>query len=352
MLHKNEIAYKPFTLAETNYSTGRFHLMDVVVRRWSSLVQETFYEKIGVMFDVSVQNVEQHRFEEFYNSISKQPIYIFETQNQSRGLLLVDNSFFNLYVLKSYSEEIDESPEEESSEGGFVGGLYDTIKKEISSGSSKMGDAKSLSRQSLVNLMREHQKNLLALVRPMIADFERSWLNIAQVDLNLNRVTIYPYRAKVMLPYEYCLVFSINLSSEGFDSNFTLCMPLTGIDPLYTPIEKKKLIEPESMEYYFPHVKKHFNELLANMEYSVVVELGSTDLSVKNGKLEEGQVLPLVNKDGNVTIRINGSPMLKGTTGESDGNYSVRVIRGIDEKKPSSIQQKREFKQSAWGATS
>ena len=348
MLHKTEISYKPFTLAETKYTTGRFHLMDVVVRRWSSLIQETLYERIGVMFDVSVQNVEQHRFEEFFSSISNQPIYIFETHNQSRGLFLVDNAFFNVYVLKSYSEEITADPDENHTEGGLVGGLYDTIKKEIISVESKMTNGKVLNRDSLVQLMREHQKSLLALVRPMIADFERSWLNIAQVELNLNRVTIYPYRAKVMLPYEYCLVFCIKLSSGEFNSNFTLCMPLTGIDPLLTPIEKKKLIEPESMEYYFPHVKKHFNELLDNMEYSVVAELGRTDLSGTQGKLEEGQVLPLVNKDGNVTIRINGSPMLKGTTGESDGNYSVRVIRGIDDKKPSSIQQKREFKQADW----
>ena len=348
MLYKTEIEYKPFELAETNYSTGRFHLMDVVVRRWSSLIQETLYESIGVMFDVSVQNVEQFRFEEFFSTISKQPIYIFETHNQSRGLFLVDNSFFNVYVLKSYSEEIAVDPEENHSNGGIVGGLYDTIKNEIKSAGSKMVDGKVLNKQSLLQLMREHQKSLLALVRPIITDFERSWLNIAPVELNLNRVTIYPYRAKVMLPYEYCLVFSIKLSLGEFNSNFSLCLPLTGIDPLLTPIDKNKLIEPESMEYYFPHVKKHFNDLLDNMEYTVVAELGSTDLIELKGKLEEGQVLPLENKDGNVTIKINGSPVLKGATGESDGNYSVRVIRGIDEKKPSSIQQNREFKQAAW----
>jgi len=348
MLHNTEIAHKPYELAETKYSTGRFHLMDVVLRRWSSLIQETLYERIGVMFDVSVQNVEQYRFEEFFNSISKQPIYIFETQNQSRGLFLVDNAFFNVYVLKSYSEEISTDPDEKQKEGEFIGGLFDTIKKEIISVGSNMDDGKVLNRESLVQLMREHQKSLLALVRPMINDFERSWLNIAPVVLNLNRVTIYPYRAKVMLPYEYCLVFTIKLSSGEFNSNFTLCLPLTGIDSLLTPIDKKKLIEPESMEYYFPHVKKHFIDFLDNMEYSVVAELGCTDLSGIQGKLEEGQVLPLENREGSVTIRINGSPVLKGTTGESDGNYSVRVIRGIDEKKPSSIQQNREFKQAAW----
>ena len=128
MLHKTEIEYEPFDLAETNYSTGRFHLMDVVVRRWSSLIQENLYERIGVMFDVSVQNVEQYRFEEFFSSISKQPIYIFETHNQSRGLFLVDNAFFNVYVLKNYSEEIASDPDEKNTEEGLVGGLYETIK--------------------------------------------------------------------------------------------------------------------------------------------------------------------------------------------------------------------------------
>ncbi len=348
MLHKTQIKYKPFELAETNYSTGRFHLMDVVVRRWSSLIQETLYERIGVMFDVSVKNVEQYRFEEFFSSISKQPIYIFETHNHSKGLFLVDNSFFNVYVLKNFSEGIAQDPEESESEGASLGGLYETIKKEITNTVSNSADENLLDRRSLLQLMREHQKSLLALVRPMITDFEKSWLNIAPFKLDLNRVTIYPYRAKVMLPYEYCLVFRIKLSLGEFNSNFSICLPLTGIDPLQTPIEKKKLIEPESMEYYFPNVKKHFNDLLDNFEYSVVAELGSTDLSYVKGELEEGQVLPLENRDGTVIISINGLPVLKGKTGESDGNYSVRVIRGIDDKKPSSIQQNREFKQAAW----
>ena len=201
---------------------------------------------------------------------------------------------------------------------------------------------------SLAQLMREHQKSLLDLMRLMIGDFEKSWLNIAEVELNLNRVTIYPHRARVMLPYEYCLVGCINISAGDILSKITLCLPLTGMDSLFKPLEKKKIIEPESMEYYFPHVKQHYTDFLDKMEYSVVAELGSTDLSVTNGKLEEGQVIPLENKDGLVTIRINGSPVLQGTTGVSDGNYSVSVIRGTEDKKPSAIQQKREFKQVAW----
>ena len=100
--------------------------------------------------------------------------------------------------------------------------------------------------------------------------------------------------------------------------------------------------------YYFPHVKDNFKNLLESSEYSVVAELGKADLREAKGKLEKGQVLPLLNKDGLATIRINGTPALQGSTGESSGHYSVQVIRGAEDKKPSAIQQKKKFKQLAW----
>jgi flagellar motor switch protein FliM len=119
-----------------------------------------------MMFEVSTENVEQLRFEEFLGSVSKQPIYIFETLNQSRGVFLVDNSFFKL-VLNNQTEPIDEQ-------------------------------------SSLVQLMKENQQILLQLVRPLIDDFKKSWLNIAEVELKLKRVTIYPGRAKVILFCRSC----------------------------------------------------------------------------------------------------------------------------------------------------
>ena len=58
--------------------------------------------------------------------------------------------------------------------------------------------------------------------------------------------------------------------------------------------------------------------------------------------------IPLQSKQGLVTVKINGTPVLQGNTGESDGHYSIQVIRGIEEKKPSSIHQNRDFKKVTW----
>ena len=94
MLHRTEIPVKTFELAEVHLTTGRHQLMDVVFRRWASLLQDRLYAKKNLMFEVSTENVKKIRFENFLSSVSKQPIYIFETPNQSRGLFLVDNTFF------------------------------------------------------------------------------------------------------------------------------------------------------------------------------------------------------------------------------------------------------------------
>ena len=310
MLHQTDIPVKPYELAEAQFNTGRFHIMDIVFRRWAALLQETLYAKMGMMLEVSNENVVQLRFEKFLDSVKKQPIYIFETLNHSRGLLLVDKSFFDL-ALNGKAEQTEDS-------------------------------------LSLVQMMKENQQKLLKLISTMIDDFEKSWLNIAAVELKLNRVTIYPSRANVMLPYEYCLAGRVQLSLNGILTSIQLCLPYAALESVLRTFENKKLLEPESMVYYFPQVKEHFKDLLEKTEYSVVAELGKADLRAAKGKLEKGQVLPLLNKDALVTIRINGTPTLKGSSGESSGHYSVQVIRGTEDKKPSAIKQKREFKQVAW----
>ncbi len=310
MLHQTDIPVKPYELAEAQFNTGRFHIMDIVFRRWGALLQETLYAKMGMMLEVSTENVVQLRFEKFLDSVKKQPIYIFETLNHSRGLLLVDKSFFDL-ALNGKAEPTEDS-------------------------------------LSLIQMMKENQQKLLKLISTMIDDFEKSWLNIAAVELKLNRVTIYPSRANVMLPYEYCLAGRVQLSLNGIQTSIQLCLPYAALESVLRSFENKKLLEPESMVYYFPQVKEHFKDLLEKTEYSVVAELGKADLRAAKGKLEKGQVLPLLNKDALVTIRINGTPTLKGSSGESSGHYSVQVIRGTEDKKPSAIQQKREFKQVSW----
>ena len=86
MLLQSDTSVKPFQLAEAHFSIGRFHLMDIVFRRWATLLQETLYAKTGMMFEVSTENVEQLRFEEFLGSVSYQPNCDFGALHHSPGV--------------------------------------------------------------------------------------------------------------------------------------------------------------------------------------------------------------------------------------------------------------------------
>ena len=181
MLHQtSDIPIKPFELAETQFNTGRFHIMDIVFRRWATLLQETLYAEMGMMLDISAENVEKMRFGKLLDSVEEQPIYIFETLNNGRGFLLVEKSFFDL----SLNWKVDNTSEE----------------------------------LSLVKMMKENRQTLLKLVSTFIDCFEKSWKNIAEVELKLNRVTIYPRRANVMLPYENCFSGRIQLIHEDLQT--------------------------------------------------------------------------------------------------------------------------------------
>jgi len=50
MLHRTDIPVKTFELAEVHLTTGRHQLMDVVFRRWASLLQDRLYAKKNLMF--------------------------------------------------------------------------------------------------------------------------------------------------------------------------------------------------------------------------------------------------------------------------------------------------------------
>ena len=310
LFNQDDILTKSFELAETEFNTGRYHIIDVVFRRWASLLQEALYAKIGIMYEVSAENVVQMRFEKVLDSVEKQPIYIFETLNHSRGFLLVEKLFFDLILNGTLESSSDGLP--------------------------------------LVKMMKGNRQKLLNLVNTLINCFKKSWQNIADFELKLNRVTIYPGRANVMLPYEYCFAGRVNFKLKEFQTNILLCIPYAALVSVLMSLENKKIIEPESMAYNFPKVKEHYEDLLKTTEYSVVAELGKADLREAKGKLERGQVLPLLNKDGLATIRINGTPALQGFTGESSGNYSIRVPRRTSDKKPSSIKRNKIFNQLEW----
>ncbi|MBF0287283.1 MAG: FliM/FliN family flagellar motor switch protein [SAR324 cluster bacterium] len=305
-----------YSLVESQVDTGRFAWMDIVIRRWGHLLETTLFEKLGVMFEVSAAPVEWMKFEQFCTDITKQqPIYVFETELYGRGMLVVDNKFAHACLDETAKERLCNQPEK------------------------------------FPDLQANDSKKLHAILLRLLKDFEKSWRGIAEMHLTLKKITSHLFRAKIMLPFERCMVVKLFLTGHGFSSSLMLCFPYLTMDGIAQKQDKKKTLPPEALNHYFANIKKRFEEMLKEREYEVSVELGAATLNMDQGNpsIQIGQILPLQSTVGKeLVIKINGAPVLTGEIGQSVDRYAVRILGEYEEKREQYRNRPRPFTGVNW----
>ncbi|HCP35805.1 MAG TPA: hypothetical protein DIT94_15540 [Deltaproteobacteria bacterium] len=296
------------SLVEAQLNTGRYRWLDLVARRWAILLEDTLYSELRMMSVNQSRSVVWTRFEDLCDPSMERPIFIFETQQKGKALLLLDTDFVRSVTSSAGSEDQGEPLEE---------------------------------------LMKNQQKKILAMVRPFIRDFERSWTKIGEYPLELKRITTHPKRAQVMLPFERCLVFQVELKIGDLSTELTLGIPFSELHSRLSDFENCRVLPPESLDHYNENNEQELLQVMEVTRHSVSARLGTLDLSSVIGKLEAGQVLP-IESDGQVTLEVNGIPCFQGSLGSSGSRYSVQVQNRIQDKSQSPLSQEGEFKTLEW----
>ncbi len=290
MLHHDtsELDVEPYELVEAEYETGRFPWMDVVSRRWASLLETTLYERLGLLFEVQAEQVVWMRFANLLQHVRAQPIYIVDINQLAKGLLILDNSFVQATMRSLLPDE-----------GELV----------------------------LEDFMMQHHAALQDLLNAAAKDFENSWTHISDFQMRFKRVTTSRHRARVLLPHERCLVLRLKFQSQeqASSSEVILALPFTAMHKTLNRLEPLRVLAPESVEPYYESVGNRMMDLLEQTHHQLVSELGKVDLRQTRGSLKVGQVLPLQNSGGKVTVRVNGRPTLIGKMGQSSSRYAVQI---------------------------
>ena len=311
----NTIAVDEHEIIESEIETGRFQWLDIVMSRWAHLLEDTLYEQLHSVFEVETETVEWVRFGNFIKNVGNQPIYIFETENQGKGLLIVENRFAQACL--------DRNPE-------------------------TLAETHNL---DLRQFNPEKQQELLSVLSSLIQDFEKSWEGIGNVRMQLKKITTHPLRAKVMLPFERCLLGKVSFRFPDFHSGLTICLPYASLHPLLSKLEQRKVLAPESMDHYHHEIEEHFKSLLHNHRYTISAQMGVVEIKSigTNSPLYEGKVLPLnALNTGEVAICINHEPVMTGETGNSNGKFCVQVTGKFDEKKKSTQSTQKQFHAIKW----
>lgn len=304
-----------YNVIESEIQTGRFVWFDIVMHRWAFLLENTLFESLQVIFEVQPQPVLRQRFDDFLSQAHQQPIYIFEAGEHGKGLILVDNRFAHACFYQEPKQRLSTPPKE------------------------------------LPSLNPQIHKKLQKIIHLILQDLKQSWKGLADFGIHLKRITTHPFRAKVMPPFQRCLVAKLSFKAHGFTSTLTLCFPYLTLDSIVQKFQEKQVLPPESLEYYTEEIQNHFQNVIHQCEYELTAELGKIQLKTREEKtrLEKGEILAIDSLVGtDLTIRVNGTPLLTGKIGQSGENFATKITGLYEQKKKEYRERTRPFQSLTW----
>lgn len=263
---------------------GRYPVLDTVLYRWARRIEETLFEEGRVEVYAGASVVEEMKFSSYFATLNRpRPIYLFELEPfHGTGLFTVDNRFSN-FCLRN---------------GGN-------------------GDRARLS--------QANQGQMQRVVQRLMDEFNIAWTGIHAVRSHLRKVTTYAFRARVLQPYERCLVAQIHLSGNDLSSRLTWCFPRTMFEPILSQLEGGKVIPAPTAEM-IPHARLSREAVLKHLRYSVTARMGQVPLRAVADGLKVGQVLPLADAAAEqAVLEVDGQPLLVAELGQVSGHMAMRV---------------------------
>ena len=293
---------------------GKYPVLDTVFYRWARRIEETLFEQVRVEVYAGASTVEEMKFASFYATLRHaRPMYFFSMAPfHGTGLFMVDNRFSAFCLTQQGGRS-----------GGEDGG----------------------------KLNRENQRRLQGVVQALLKDFDACWADLHEVQTHLTKVTTYPFRARILNPYEPCLVAQVHLSGRNLSARLTWCLPRTLLEPVLPKLQNVTVIPPLGMERR-PGDRLDPSLLMEKLHFGVQVTMGQVDLGSSPGGIGVGDVLPL--KGGttdDAVISLEGHPSLTAAVGRVEGQYAVKVQGRYPPPQPSRRIDPSKFQPMQWPAS-
>ena len=294
---------------------GKFPLLDIVFNRWTRRIEETLFQKVRVEVYGGASVTEEMKFSQFFSMLKQpRPIYFFNLSPFSgNGLLVLDNRF-TAFCLRQQAGETRLRVE--------------------------------------ARLSQANQGRLQEVAQKLMVDFDRSWDGIHPVNSRLTKITTYPFRARILDPYENCLVAQIHLSGRGISSRIICCLPSKMLQPVINRLRNAKVIPSAGIE---PSSETGIekSDLLGRLRYGMNVRMGSVELTSLSESLQVGQVIPIETEAPNeALISLDGHPALMASMGQVDQKIAFKIKGAFPPPARSHVVSPENFEESHWPTAS
>ena len=294
---------------------GKYPLLDIVFNRWTRLIEETLFQKVRVEVYGGASVAEEMKFSHFFSMLKQpRPIYFFNLSPFSgNGLLVLDNRFA-AFCLRQQAGETRVRVE--------------------------------------ARLSQANQRRLQEVAQKLMVDFDRGWDQIHPVKSRLTKITTYPFRARILDPYENCLVAQIHISGRGVSSRIICCLPSKMLQPVMNRLRNAKVIPSSGIE---PSSQRGIDmaDLLGRLRYGINVRMGGVELTSLSESLKVGQIIPIESEaPDEALISLDGYPSLMASMGQVGKNVAFKIKGKFPPPTRGHIVHPTKFQQSHWPSAS
>lgn len=304
---------EPYAFSEAEQIRyGRFPVLDTILYRWARKIEETLFDQFRIELYAGCSVVEEMKFSTFFGSLkSARPIYFIElVPLPGHGLFVLDNRFARICL---------------------------------------NGDTEQ---DGVQQLTPENQEQMQQVVQRMMLDLDECCADILDVKTHMKKVTTYLFRARILNPYEPCLVAQIHLSGAQASSRLTWCFPKVMLESVLDKLQQRAVI-PSLYPERKTEKQTSPDELIDRTIYRLGVKMGSIDAGRAALGLKVGNIIPVSNEvGGEAIISINGVPMLVGSVGRVRDRYAVKITGSYVKRAQLPAQSASAFQPLQWPSAS
>lgn len=281
---------------------GRMPTLEIINERFARIFRVSLSSVLRTTVDVSVVNIDMVKFGEFIKSLP----------------VPTSLNIFKMEPLRGFAIAVVESK--------LVFAIVDAVFGGTGERHVKIeGRDFSAIEQNLIK----------KVVDAALADLERAWKPVLEVDVSYVRTEVNPQFAAIVPPSEVVISICIEVELEHASGRINICLPYSTVEPikakLHAGFQSDQL---EVDQQWIQRVEQQLQDVTINL----AVDYGTTQIKAKDLlQLKVGDVIQMKNgPDKGLAMSVEGIPKFIVDPGAHKGNAAVKIREiiplGIDAK--------------------
>ncbi len=275
---------------------GKLPTMEIINEQFCRLFRLSLFNFIRKVTDVTVDDVTLMKYSEYIRRISLPASFNIFQISPLRGLsLLIFEANFIFVILNNYFG----------------------------------GSGKHTTRIEGREFTIFEQRVIKKLVDMIFTDMQTAWKPVFPLEFIYNRSELSPQFVNVVVPSEIVIISTFQIEIEGRSSMMSVCIPYSSMEPLKDKLYASYQSDKMDVDSRWSEM---FEDELRKTKLNVSSEIGSTELPIGDFlSLNIGDIIVLDSKLSDpAVVKVEGNVKLQGMLGMSEGYYSIKVQKLID----------------------